>query len=178
MLGRDDDLADIKQVVKRYVAEMSVRQYLLIFDNAEDTIVRSSGLSAAEVADLAKFLPQSNLCSAIFTTINSYTAQALTSQNIIALQDLTAATSLMMFQNYLIIPLSDAKQHEAKDLLQELSYLPLAVVQAAACMNASSMTVQEYRAQLLSLYVWRKTLRAGNLPILCLTTMTTYVRRP
>jgi tetratricopeptide (TPR) repeat protein len=45
-------------------------------------------------------------------------------------------------------PLSDAEQHEAKDLLKELSYLPIAVVQAAACMNASSMTVQEYRAQL------------------------------
>lgn len=31
---------------------------------------------------------------------------------------------------------------------RKLSYLPIAVVQAAACMNASSMTVQEYLAQL------------------------------
>jgi hypothetical protein len=53
-----------------------------------------------------------------------------------------------MLQNHLARPLSDAEQHEAKDLLRELSYLPIAVVQAAACMNASRMTVQEYRAQL------------------------------
>ena len=33
-------------------------------------------------------------------------------------------------------------------LLRELSCLPLAVAQAAACMNASSMTVQQYQAQL------------------------------
>jgi hypothetical protein len=33
-------------------------------------------------------------------------------------------------------------------LLSELSHLPLAVVQAAACMNASHMTTQQYRAQL------------------------------
>lgn len=33
-------------------------------------------------------------------------------------------------------------------LLRELSYLPLAVAQAAACMNATSMAVQQYQAQL------------------------------
>jgi tetratricopeptide (TPR) repeat protein len=53
-----------------------------------------------------------------------------------------------MLQNHLTKPLSDSEQHEAKDLLRELSYLPIAVVHAAACMNATSMTVQEYRAQL------------------------------
>jgi Cdc6-like AAA superfamily ATPase len=148
LLGGEDDLADIKQVVKRCVAEMSARQCLLIFDNAEDTILRSSGSSATETADLAECVPQSKLCSAIFTTTNSDMAQALAPQNIIALQDLTADLALRMLQNHLIRPLSDAEQHEAKDLLRELSYLPIAVVQAAACMNASSMTAQEYRAQL------------------------------
>jgi Cdc6-like AAA superfamily ATPase len=148
MLGADDDLADMKQVVERCVAEMSARQCLLIFDNAEDTILRSSGSSAAETADLAECVPQSKLCSAIFTTTNSDTAQALAPQNVIALQDLTADPALRMLQNHLMRPLLDTEQHEAKDLLRELSYLPLAVVQAAACMNATSMTVQEYRAQL------------------------------
>jgi hypothetical protein len=148
MLGGDDDLADMKQVVKRCVAEMSTRQCLLVFDNAEDTILRSSGSSTAEAADLAECLPQSKLCSAIFTTTNSNTARVLAAQNVIALQDLTPDTALRMLQNHLARPLSDAEQHEAKDLLRELSYLPIAVVQAAACMNASRMTVQEYRAQL------------------------------
>jgi hypothetical protein len=148
MLVGDDDLADMKLVIKRCVAEMSGRQCLLIFDNAEDTILRSSDLFAAEAADLAECLPQSKLCSAIFTTTNSDTAQALAPQNVIALQNLTADTALRMLQNHLMKPLSDAEQHEAKDLLRELSYLPIAVVQAAACMNASSMALQEYRAQL------------------------------
>jgi hypothetical protein len=148
MLAGDDDLADMKQVVQRCVAEISARHCLLIFDNAEHTTLRSSGSSATEVADLADCLPQSKLCSAIFTTTNSDTAQALAPQNVIALQDLTADLALRMFQNHLMRPLSDAEQHEAKDLLRELSHLPIAVVQAAACMNASSMTLQEYRAQL------------------------------
>jgi tetratricopeptide (TPR) repeat protein len=148
MLGGDDDLADMEQIVKRCVAELSARPCLLIFDNAEDTILRSSGSSATETADFAECLPQSKLCSAIFTTTNSYTAQALAPQNVIVLQNLTADLALRMLQNHLMRPLSDAEQHEAKDLLRELSYLPIAVVQAAACINASSMTLQAYRAQL------------------------------
>jgi hypothetical protein len=40
--------------------------------------------------------------------------------------------------------LLDAEQHEAEGLLRELLHLPIAVVQAAACMNASNITVQEY----------------------------------
>jgi tetratricopeptide (TPR) repeat protein len=148
ILGGNDDLADMKQVVKRCVVEMSARQCLLVLDNAEDTILRSSGSSAAETIDLAECLPQSELCSAIFTTTNSDTARVLAAQNAIALEDLTPDTALRMLQNHLARPLSDAEQHEAKDLLRELSYLPIAVVQVAACINASSMTVQEYRAQL------------------------------
>jgi hypothetical protein len=58
ILGVNDDLADMKQIVKRCVAEMSARQCLLIFDNAEDTILRSSSSSSTEVADLAECLPQ------------------------------------------------------------------------------------------------------------------------
>ncbi|KAG9198301.1 hypothetical protein G6514_010270 [Epicoccum nigrum] len=46
------------------------------------------------------------------------------------------------------MPLSNAEQQEAMHLLRELSYLSLAIVQAVACMNASSMTVQQYQAQL------------------------------
>jgi tetratricopeptide (TPR) repeat protein len=148
MLGGDSDLADMKQIVKRCVAEMNVRQCLLIFDNAEDAFLRSSGSSTTEAADLAEFLPQSKLCSAIFTTTNSDMAQVLAPQNVIELQHLTADSALRMLQNHLTMPLSDAEQPESRDLLRGLSYLPIAIVQAAACMNTSSMTVQEYRAQL------------------------------
>ncbi|KAF1965815.1 HET-domain-containing protein [Bimuria novae-zelandiae CBS 107.79] len=146
--GWDDDQADIKQLAKRCVVEISARQCLLIFDNAEDTILRSGSLPTTEAADLADCLPQSNLCSAIFTTINYGTAEALAPHGVIALQELALDTALKMLQTRLAAPLSNTEQQEAKHLLGELSYLPLAVAQAAACMNASGMTVQNYQAQL------------------------------
>ncbi|KAF2633333.1 kinesin light chain, partial [Macroventuria anomochaeta] len=146
--GCDDDQADMKQVFKRCVAAMSARQCLLIYDNVEGTTSRPSGSSTTRAADLADFLPHSKLCSVIFTTTESNTAEALAPQNVTALHKLTPDTALRMLQNRLTTPLSNAEQQEAMHLLRELSYLPLAVVQAAACMNASSMTVQQYQAQL------------------------------
>jgi hypothetical protein len=91
---------------------------------------------------MADFLPHSKLCSVIFTTTESDTAEALAPRTVTALHELTPDTALRMLQNRLITPLPDAEQQEAMHLLEELSYLPLAVVHAAACMNAGGMTVQ------------------------------------
>jgi tetratricopeptide (TPR) repeat protein len=148
VLGWDDDQADMKQLAKRCIVEMRARQCLLVFDNAENTTLRSGGSSTTETTDLADFLPQSKLCSVIFTTTNRNTAQALASQNIIALQELTLDAALRMMQLRLARPLTITEQQEAEHVLRELSYLPIAVMQAAACMKASDMTVQEYRARL------------------------------
>jgi tetratricopeptide (TPR) repeat protein len=146
--GYDDDQADIRQIVKRCVAEVSTRQCLLVFDNAEGTAVQRSGSSMTQAAELAEFLPRSKLCSVIFTTTESDTAEALAPQHVIALHELTPDTALNMLQNRLTRSLSNAEQQEAIHLLRELSHLPLAVSQAAACMNASDMTVQQYQARL------------------------------
>ncbi|OSS50032.1 hypothetical protein B5807_05248 [Epicoccum nigrum] len=148
VFGADDDQADPKQVVKRWVAAISVRQCLLVYDNVRSSTLRANDSSAREATDLTDFLPRSKLCSVIFTTTESNTAKALVSQDVIVLRELTPDTALRMLQNCLTTPLPNAEQQEAMHLLRELSYLPLAVVQAAACINASNMTVQQYRAQL------------------------------
>jgi hypothetical protein len=147
--GYDDDQVDIKLIVKRCVAEVSTRQCLLIFDNVEDTSVRSSGsLSTSEAADLSDFLPHSKLCSIIFTTTERKTADALAPQNVTTLHNLTPDAALRMLQNRLTRSLSSIEQQEAMHLLGQLSYLPLAIVQASAYMEASGVAVQQYQAQL------------------------------
>jgi tetratricopeptide (TPR) repeat protein len=148
VLGWDNDQADMKQLIKRCLVEISTRRCLLIFDNAEHTTLRSSGSFTTEAVDLATCLPQSKLCSVIFTTTNSDTAQALALQNVIALQELTLDAALRMLQVRLTRPLANTEQQEAERLLRELSCLPLAVMQAAACMKASGITAREYRLQL------------------------------
>ena len=142
------DLADMKQVVKHCVAELSKRQCLLVLDNLDDITLLSGGLSTVDAAGLADYLPQSTLCSVITTTTSTEIAEMLTPQNVIALHKLTADTALRMLQNCLSRPLSPTEEQQSVILLRELSYLPIAIVQAAACISASEMTVQEYATQL------------------------------
>ncbi|KAF5844930.1 hypothetical protein GGP41_008808 [Bipolaris sorokiniana] len=144
----DSDQADTEQIVKHCIAKLSTRQCLLIFDNVKNTTVQHSGSSTAEAADLADFLPQSKLCSVVFTTTESDTAKTLAPQDVVALRELTSDTALRMLQSRLTTPLSNAEQPGAIRLLRELSHLPLAVSQAAACINASNITVQQYHARL------------------------------
>ncbi|KAI0568476.1 CDC6 Cdc6-related protein AAA superfamily ATPase, partial [Pyrenophora tritici-repentis] len=119
--GWDDDQADIKQLVKRCVVEIGARHCLLIFDNTEHITLRSSGSSTTEAADLANCLPQSKLCSVIFTTTNTNTAQALAPQNIISLRELTLDAALKMLQVRLARSLANTEQQEAEHLLRALS---------------------------------------------------------
>jgi hypothetical protein len=128
------------------VAELSIQQCLLIFDNVKGTTVRPTGSSssAGEAVGLADLLPHSKLCSVIFILTESNIAKVSALENIIALHELTLDTALRMLRNCLTTPLLNAKQQRAMRLLRELLYLPLAVAQAAACINASSMTVQQY----------------------------------
>ena len=144
----NSDLADMKQVIKHCVAELSERQCLLVFDNVDDITLLSSSSSTVDSTGSANYLPQSTRCSVIFTTTSTEIAKTLALQNVIALHELTPDTALRMLQNSLLRPLLPTEQQQSALLLRELLYLPIAVVQAAACMNASDMTVQEYASQL------------------------------
>jgi hypothetical protein len=148
VLGWDDEKTDVRPLVKQRLAENIARQCLLVFDNAEDILLASSGSSTARATHLYDYLPQSELCSIIFTTTSSNTARGLASQNVVELTGLASDPALRMLDNYLSTPVSQSQQQEAKRLLQELPYLPLAIVQAAAYMNARSTTPKYYRSEL------------------------------
>ncbi|KAF2022483.1 hypothetical protein EK21DRAFT_83286 [Setomelanomma holmii] len=135
--GWDDEKTDVKQLVKLHLEGKGARQCLLIFDNTEDISLGSSGLSAVQAADLMDYLPQSELCSVVFTTTKGNTAKRLASQNIVELWELMPETAQSMLGNYSRALVSRSEQQEAKLLLQELSYISLAIVQAAAYINNS-----------------------------------------
>ena len=126
-----------------------MRQCLLVFDNVKSTTVRSGSSShTSEAAHLTSFLPHSKLCSVILPTTESDTAGALAPLNAIALHELTPDAALRMLENRLTRSLLHVERLRAMDLLRRLSYLPLAIVQAAAHMEATRATVQQYHTQL------------------------------
>ncbi|RAQ98585.1 kinesin light chain 3 [Stemphylium lycopersici] len=144
----DNEKANPKQLVKLYLEGRGARQTLLIFDNTEEISLGSSGLPGPQAADLISYLPRSEVCSILFTTTNGNIAKRLAPSNLVELQHLTPTTAQEMFEKYLDNLLSESEQQEAKLLLQELSYLPLAIVQAAACINNTKLKVPEYRSQM------------------------------
>jgi Cdc6-like AAA superfamily ATPase len=147
--GWDNEKADFRQLVKHHLGSKGAERWLLVFDNADDINLWSSGLSKVRAANLVDYLPQSKVGSIIFTTTNSDIAKRLPLQNIIELGGMTPDTAQRMLENYLNTPISKSEQQEAKLLLQELSCLPLAIVQAAAYINTRNITLQRYRSQLL-----------------------------
>lgn len=146
--GWDDQKTDLKQLVKLHLEEKIAKQCLLIFDNAEDRNMENSGLSTTRGADVLNYLPQSELCTIILTTTNSGIPKRLALRDVVELKGLTPDMAQRLLENYVNNPVSGNEQEEAELLLQELSYLPLAIVQAAAYINTRNMTLQEYRSQL------------------------------
>ncbi|KAH7111828.1 heterokaryon incompatibility protein-domain-containing protein [Dendryphion nanum] len=121
--GWEDDKADVKTLVKQHLSTKGAGQWLLIFDNTDNITVGSGGLPTAHGASVVDYLPKSDLCSIVFTTTNYDTAEGLAPQN-------------------------TGQQQEAGLLLEELFYLPLAIVQAAAYINSTGVMLQEYRSKL------------------------------
>ncbi|KAH7111312.1 P-loop containing nucleoside triphosphate hydrolase protein [Dendryphion nanum] len=145
----EDEKADIKALVKQHLSTKGAGQWLLIFDNTDDINLGSGGLPAAQGTNVVDYLPQSDLCSIVFTTTNYDTAERLASRNIVELGAMAPDTAQRMMENHLNTLALQSQQQDAKLLLKELSFLPLAIVQAAAYINTRGITLQEYRSILI-----------------------------
>jgi tetratricopeptide (TPR) repeat protein len=136
--GWKEQTADIMELTKLYLSS-GKRQCLFICDNMNS--------AAAEIL-AAEYLPESELCSVVFTTTSKGIAERLALQNILELRELTPDAAQRMLEHYLSTLINGYDKHEADILLQELSYLPLAIVQAAAYITARGLTLQQYRLRL------------------------------
>ncbi|PVH97584.1 kinesin light chain [Periconia macrospinosa] len=148
--GWNDDKTDVLKMVKLHLSKAAA-QSLVIFDNADDDGLTSAGWSTAGTATLTAHLPYSDLCSILFTTTDNDVAERLASHDIIELQNMAPDTALSMLEQLLDVSMLRDERLEAAFLLQELDYLPLAIMQAAAYINARNITLQEYRTQLTRL---------------------------
>ena len=145
--GWEGQNADIIQIVKLHLSETSAKHWLLVFDNADDVSLGSAGQFTARAANLVDYLPQSELGSIIFTTTSSDVANALGTYTI-ELCKMLPDTAESMLENYIIDSALTSDKEDMQLLLKELSYLPLAIVQAAAYINIRNITLKDYRSQL------------------------------
>ena len=141
--------ADVKTLVKTRLSQESTGRWFMIVDNADDfELFYHNDNDDRKSNKLSEYLPFSTLGSILFTTRDRKAATRFAGSNVIDVDEMDDTESKELFQR----SLQNKHLIEDKDnitkLLNSLVNLPLAIMQAAAYLNANCCTIAEY----LSLY--------------------------
>jgi hypothetical protein len=131
--GLEEERADVKKLVQRHLSQESAGRWLLIFDNADDIDmwIKKDGNGDGSPA-LKEYLPKSNQGRIIFTTRSRKIAVKLAQPNVIEISEMDEEMAeLLLRKSLLNQDLLHPRQYTL-ELLQQLTFLPLAIVQAAA----------------------------------------------
>ncbi|KAF2189111.1 HET-domain-containing protein [Zopfia rhizophila CBS 207.26] len=142
--GRDEQGVDVKRLVQNYLSNESAGQWLVVFDNADDMDMWMGEPSERQSIRLLDYLPKSRQGSILFTTRDRKVATKLASQNVVEVQEMNSEMALKLLQKCLIGDDVAACQTDTETLLAQLTYLPLAIVQAAAYINANGTSIADY----------------------------------
>jgi tetratricopeptide (TPR) repeat protein len=147
--GWKDKKENIARLVQLYLSKESAGQWLLVFDNADDINMWIDTPGSEQKSDsLIDYLPKSRQGCIVFTTRNMNAAVDLAQQNIVEMSEMSEGVAMQMLQNYLINKDLINNARDAKALLAQLTYLPLAISQAAAYINKTRQTLAKYLALL------------------------------
>ncbi|KAF1814208.1 HET-domain-containing protein, partial [Eremomyces bilateralis CBS 781.70] len=142
--GRDEQGVDVRRLVQKYLSGEGAGQWLMVFDNADDMDMWVGKSTARQSIRLLDCLPRSNKGSILFTTRDRKLATKLAPQNLVEVQEMNLEAASELLQKCLngldIAPYQTATEN----LLTQLTYLPLAIVQAAAYINANGISIADY----------------------------------
>lgn len=136
---KEDD-KDPKSTIRTYLSSEAAGKWLMIVDNADDAEIVLESQHA-----FLEYLPQSESGLTILTTRSPDVASSLAGGNEIRLQEMgnEEATNLLRTSLSRKDLLQDAQM--TSTLLEELTYLPLAITQAAAYLNRNRhVSLQRY----------------------------------
>ncbi|KAF2190064.1 FabD/lysophospholipase-like protein [Zopfia rhizophila CBS 207.26] len=145
----EQEKADVQKLVQRRLSQESSGRWLLVFDNADDTDMWMERANNTE--DLGRridYLPKSKHGSILFTTRSRKAATKLAGKNVVSVGEMDETMAKDLLKKSLIDQDLFTSDRAAADLLQKLTNLPLAIVQAAAYINENQITLSEYAALL------------------------------
>ncbi|GLA56089.1 hypothetical protein AnigIFM63604_004385 [Aspergillus niger] len=134
--------AEVKEKVKAYLSQESAGKWLVIFDNADDMGMWSTNNTTDTV--LTDFLPESEQGHILFTTRSRKVAVKLASSHVITVTEPNTESSVEILKNSLVEKTLLNDRVTALKLLEQLAFLPLAIIQAAAYINENSIGLSEY----------------------------------
>ncbi|KAI1647572.1 uncharacterized protein F4817DRAFT_103194 [Daldinia loculata] len=132
---------DQKILVKQHLSSENAGKWLLIVDNADD---HEATFRSNDSTGMIKYLPQNNHGLTLFTTRSREVAVDVAINNVIDLGEMNPEEAKSLFRSYKTADQPDQNETIIEELVKELTYLPLAIVQAASYMNKNMMSVEKY----------------------------------
>ncbi|CEL10496.1 Putative Pfs, NACHT, and Ankyrin domain protein (AFU_orthologue; AFUA_7G06290) [Aspergillus calidoustus] len=138
--------SNVKERVKAYLSQINGQKWLLIFYNADDTDMWVG--DGAGATELANFLAPSKQGHILFTTRNQKLAVRLASRFVVVVSEPDAETGVKILEEALQKKELLGNRDETITLLKRLTFLPLAISQAAAYVNSNDIKLSDYIALL------------------------------
>lgn len=143
--GLEEEQADVKKLVQSHLTGESAGRWLLIFDNADDM---NMWIGSADNRDLSHglidYLPRSRQGFLVFTTRSRKVAVKLSQHNVTEVAEMDEDVATQMLSNSLIDQKLLNNHRDTVKLLEQLTFLPLAIAQAAAYINENGVTLAMY----------------------------------
>ncbi|OIW30052.1 hypothetical protein CONLIGDRAFT_555327, partial [Coniochaeta ligniaria NRRL 30616] len=139
-IPRNDD-EDIKESVRQYLSSEAAGRWLLVVDNADaiDVLFGPGGVN--------KHLPASKSGLMLFTTRSPEVAGDVARDDVVELQELDCKEAAILLRS-LVVQKERLNDTALTELLNELTNLPLTIIQAAAYLNNNQVSVAEYLSRL------------------------------
>ncbi|KAK3326646.1 P-loop containing nucleoside triphosphate hydrolase protein [Apodospora peruviana] len=139
-IRRGDD-QDVKEVVRQYLSSEAAGRWLLVIDNADDIKLVCGSPNMPESLD--SYLPQSENGRIMFTT-RSRDVAIRVAEDTIKLDEFSLSEAKELLGK--LVTRKDLIHDDASvtELLRELTYLPLAITQAAAYLERNEVSIAEY----------------------------------
>ena len=143
--GIKGERADVKKLVQDHLSQESAGRWLLIFDNADDIEmwIKKDGDGKGSLA-LKEYLPRGSQGRIIFTTRSRKVAVKLAQENVISISEMDETMAGLLLSKSLMTQGLLSSHEDTLELLQQLTFLPLAIVQAAAYINENAVTFSDY----------------------------------
>jgi tetratricopeptide (TPR) repeat protein len=131
---------DVKELVQQHLSSSRAGRWLLVVDNADDA---DTFFGTEQSKGIIDYLPESETGIVVYTT-RTLEVAGLTRGDVIELGAMDREDAVAFLTKSLIR--KDLLRNDAtiKGLLDELTYLPLAIAQAAAYLNRNRMSVSRY----------------------------------
>ncbi|KAF2202860.1 TPR repeat protein, partial [Delitschia confertaspora ATCC 74209] len=132
---------DVKELVKQSLSADRAGPWLLVLDNADegDILFRTSHSKG-----IVDYLPESEEGVVLYTTRSLEVGVWLTGKDVMQPGPMSPQDAAIYLEQSLIVKDLLRDGATMRELLAELTYLPLAIAQAAAYLNMNKMTIAKY----------------------------------